>query len=36
MLKGQKETLKFVLKQMGANLIQGKSFLNVSLPVDIF
>jgi len=26
----------FVIKQVGANLIYGKSVLNVSLPVDIF
>lgn len=36
MLRGQKDTLKFVIKQIGANLISGKSVLNVSLPVDIF
>jgi len=36
LLDSQKETLRFVLRQIGANLISGKSILNVSLPVDIF
>ncbi len=36
LLDSQKETLRFVLRQIGANLISGKSLLNVSLPVDIF
>lgn len=35
-VKGQKDSLIFVIKQVGANLISGKSVLNVSLPVDIF
>ena len=26
----------FLIKQVGANIITGKSVLNVSLPVDIF
>jgi hypothetical protein len=33
---GQKGSLLFVIKQVGANIISGKSVLNVSLPVDIF
>ena len=36
LIKGQKDSLIFVIKQVGANLISGKSVLNVSLPVDIF
>ena len=36
LIEGQKDSLKFVIKQIGANLISGKSILNVSLPVDIF
>lgn len=36
LIQGQKDSLKFVIKQIGANLISGKSVLNVSLPVDIF
>jgi hypothetical protein len=35
-LNGQKDSLKFIIKQIGANLITGKSCLNVSMPVDIF
>ncbi len=35
-IQGQKDSLIFVIKQIGANLISGKSVLNVSLPVDIF
>lgn len=35
-MQGQKDTLKFVIRQIGANILSGKSVLNVSLPVDIF
>ena len=35
-IDGQKDSLIFVIKQIGANLVSGKSVLNVSLPVDIF
>lgn len=35
-IKGQKNSLLYVIKQVGANIISGKSVLNVSLPVDIF
>jgi hypothetical protein len=35
-LGDQKNTLKFIITQMGANLFAGKSVLNVSLPVVIF
>lgn len=36
LIQSQKDILRFVIKQIGANLISGKSVLNVSLPVDIF
>ena len=36
LIQGQKDSLRFVIKQIGANLISGKSIVNVSLPVDIF
>lgn len=36
LIQGQKDSLKFIVKQIGANIISGKSILNVSLPVDIF
>lgn len=36
LIRSQKDSLIFVIKQVGANLISGKSVLNVSLPVDIF
>ena len=35
-IKGQKGSLLYIIKQVGANIISGKSVLNVSLPVDIF
>lgn len=35
-IKNQKNSLMYVIKQVGGNLISGKSVLNVSLPVDIF
>jgi hypothetical protein len=36
LLNSQKDSLIFVIKQIGANIFSGKSVLNVSLPVDIF
>lgn len=36
LIQSQKDTLKFVLKQIAANVFSGKSIFNVSLPVDIF
>lgn len=36
LIQSQKDILRFLIKQIGANLISGKSVLNVSLPVDIF
>lgn len=35
-LQDQKGVLKFVLSKIAKNLLQGKSILNISLPVDIF
>lgn len=35
-MNSQKDTLIYVIKQIGANLFSGKSVLNVSLPVNIF
>lgn len=35
-MNGQKDSLKFLIRQIGANIITGKSVLNVSMPVDIF
>ena len=32
----QKGVLKFILSQIGKNLLSGKSILGISLPVDIF
>jgi hypothetical protein len=36
LIEGQKDSFRFVLRQIGGNLITGKSILNVSLPVNIF
>ena len=35
-MNAQKKVLGYIVKKMGSNLIQGKSILNISLPVDIF
>jgi hypothetical protein len=35
-LNKQKEVLKFLLRKLGANLIAGKSILDIPLPVSIF
>jgi len=35
-INGQKESLKFIIKQIGGNILSGKSAFNVSMPVDIF
>jgi len=35
-IEEQKKVFKFILKQIGANLIKGKSILNISLPINIF
>lgn len=32
----QKDILKMILKQLSTNFIQGKSIMNMSLPVEIF
>lgn len=36
LLDSQKDSLIYIIKQVGANIIKGKSIINVSLPVDIF
>jgi hypothetical protein len=36
LIQSQKDILRFIIRQIGANIISGKSVLNVSLPVDIF
>lgn len=35
-LAAQKDILKMIIKQLGTNLMSGKSFMNMSLPVEIF
>jgi hypothetical protein len=36
-IDAQKDIIKYILKQIGSNLIHGKlSVMNMSLPVDIF
>lgn len=35
-IQGQKDTLKYIIRQIGSNIISGKSVMNISLPVDIF
>jgi hypothetical protein len=35
-LAAQKDILKMIIKQLGSNLISGKSVMNMSLPVEIF
>ena len=35
MLK-QEKTISYILKNLGSNIIKGKSIMNISLPVDIF
>jgi hypothetical protein len=35
-LAAQKDILKMIIKQLGSNLIAGKSIMNMSLPVEIF
>ena len=32
----QKDTLKFIIKQLSSNIMSGKSIMNMSLPVQIF
>lgn len=36
MLNAQKDILKMVLKQISVCIMQGKSVMNMSLPVEIF
>ena len=35
-LEVQGKVLSYLIKRMGSNLIQGKSVINISLPVDLF
>jgi hypothetical protein len=35
-LAAQKDILKMVLKQLSTNIMQGKSIMSMSLPVEIF
>jgi hypothetical protein len=35
-IDAQKDIIKYVLKQIGTNLLSGKSVMNMSLPVEIF
>lgn len=35
-LAAQKDILKMIIKQLGSNLISGRSIMNMSLPVEIF
>jgi hypothetical protein len=32
----QKDIIKMVIKQLGSNIMSGKSIMNMSLPVEIF
>jgi hypothetical protein len=35
-IDAQKDILKMIIKQLGSNLLSGKSIMNMSLPVEIF
>ncbi len=35
-LKKQRSVMTYMLKKIGANLLSGKSIMNVSLPLNIF
>ena len=35
-IAAQKDIIKYILKQIGTNLLKGKSIMSMSLPVDIF
>lgn len=35
-IDAQKDVIKYVIRQIGTNLISGKSIMNMSLPVEIF
>lgn len=32
----QKDIIKMIIKQLGSNIMSGKSVMNMSLPVEIF
>ena len=36
LMQQQKDSAKFILKELGGNFMSGKSLLSVSLPVNIF
>lgn len=35
-IDAQKDVIKHIIKQIGSNLVSGKSIMNMSLPVEIF
>lgn len=35
-IDAQKDVIKYILRQIGSNLLAGKSVMNMSLPVEIF
>jgi hypothetical protein len=35
-MDAQKDVIKYIIRQVGSNLLSGKSIMNMSLPVDIF
>lgn len=35
-INAQKSILSYILKKIGANILQGTGIMNVSLPIDIF
>ena len=35
-IDAQKDVIKHILKQLGSNLLSGKSVMSMSLPVEIF
>ena len=35
-MAAQKDVIKYIFKQIGSNILKGKSIMNMSLPVDIF
>ncbi len=35
-MEAQGDVLKTIIKQLGSNLLSGKSVMNMSLPVEIF
>lgn len=35
-IEQQKDVIKMIVKQLGSNIMSGKSIMNMSLPVEIF